>query len=121
MSAPFELQARGREIYAAFNADSLPAGNRALVMEAARCADLLDKLDGLIQGDQSAWLKLVFDDMGEVTLSMDGVVGERRQQQMALRQLMSEIRQAGIKQAAGEEKTPNGRGGLILELQRDAG
>lgn len=118
MSTPADLKQRGREIWAAFNASSLPAGNRALVHEACRLADTLDKLDAILSQRADEWARIVVDDMGDVTLVVDSLLGERRQQALALKQLMGEIRTAGLKQTGGRpvEQEPEGRGGLIIDI-----
>lgn len=118
MSAPASLGLRGKTIWAAYSADNLPGGHRALVHEACRLADTLDKLDSLIGADASVWATLVFDDMGQVELSIDSLMSERRQQQLAFKQVMGEIRMAGIKQTGGKAivEESDGRGGLILDI-----
>lgn len=89
---------RGRDIWDAFQADNLAAGHRALVHEAARLADTLDRLSRVAAGDKSTWLHLALDEMGEVTLALDSVLSEIRNQQTVFKNLMLEIRQAGLVQ-----------------------
>lgn len=117
---PRDLRTRGQAIWAAYAADTLDAPSRALVQEAARCADTLDKLDALLAGRRDAWVKLVFDEMGNVELSVDKVLNERRMYQLAFMQQMNAIRAAGIKVVAAPavQGQPQGRGGLIDELKR---
>ncbi len=63
---------------------------------------MLDRLDGLAAGRHDRWAFLVFDDMGEIHLSIDKVLDEQRKTQMVFKGLFGELRQAGIKvQAAG--------------------
>lgn len=102
--APGELQARGKAIWDAYSAGKLNAADRALVHELARCADTLDKLDALAQGRREAWASLVFDDMGEVHLSVDKLLDERRTHQLAFKSLIAEVRQAGIKPQSNQAK-----------------
>jgi hypothetical protein len=87
----------GTAIWAAFQADRLDAGSKALVRELARCADTLDQLDGLAMGRREEWASLVFDDMGEVHLMVDKILEVRRNHQLALKALFAEVRAAGIK------------------------
>lgn len=119
MSTPADLEERGRSIWVAFEADKLPAGNRALIHEIARSADALDRLDALLVGRRDAWATIVFSDMGDVTLTVDGVLAERRQQQTNLKNLLMEARQAGLKQtnvdAPKDEK--ESRAGVILQFR----
>jgi hypothetical protein len=114
---------RGKAIWDAYGADALPAGSRALIHEAARIADTLDRLALLAAGDVDTWVTLKVDEVGEVTLAIDSILAERRQQQIAFKQIMSEIRTAGIKQAATSAKKDEteGRGGVILKLRDRAG
>lgn len=97
--APGELDTRGKAIWDSFNAGSLNAAERALVHELARCADTLDRLDALAMGRREAWVDLAFDDMGEIHLSVDKLLDERRTHQLAFKALIGEVRQAGIKPA----------------------
>lgn len=124
-----ELGERGQAFYDAYDGDQLPAGHRAIVQEAARQLDTLDRLAALAAGDVGAWATLNWDESGEVTLSIDGVVAERRQQQLAFKQLMGEIRQLGLKQqspgkpkdeAATESDDNDEPGAIILKLQQRA-
>lgn len=91
-----DLGRTGRAIWTAYGASKLNAASQALVREMARCADTLDKLDALIVGKSDRWALLVFDDMGEVHLSIDKVLDERRNHQLALKALFAEVRAAGI-------------------------
>ena len=52
-------------------------------------------------GRREGWASLVFDDMGEVQLVVDKILDERRQHQLALKQMFGEMRMAGIKPDAG--------------------
>lgn len=99
MAAPGELGQRGRRIWDSYGADKLPAGEQALVHELARCADTLDRLDGLAAAREESWATLIYTDMGEVHLSVDKILDERRNHQLALKALIAEVRQAGIKPA----------------------
>jgi hypothetical protein len=95
-----ELEPTGQAIWDAYGADTLDAGTRSLVLQFARCADTLDRLRGLAQGRRESWASLVFDDMGEVHLSVDKILDEQRQYQLALKQIYGEMRMAGIKPTA---------------------
>ncbi len=97
-----ELGKTGQSIWDAYGAGKLDASSQALVRELARCADTLDRLDGLAAGRHDRWAFLVFDDMGEIHLSIDKVLDEQRKTQMVFKGLFGELRQAGIKaQSAG--------------------
>jgi hypothetical protein len=96
-----ELGKHGTAIWAAYGADGLDAGSQALIRELARCADTLDRLNDLVTGRQESWISLVSDGMGEIQLSIDKVLDERRNHQLALKALYSELRMAGIKPSSG--------------------
>lgn len=99
-----ELGITGQAIWSALNGDALDAGSQALVREFARCADTLDRLDDLAMGRKEGWVSIVFDDMGEVHLTVDKVLDLRRNHQLTLRALYAEIRAAKI-----EAKAPGGQ------------
>jgi len=112
------LRERGKEIWAAFGADALSAGSRALVHEACRLADTLDRLDAILGGRQKEWCKVELNDLGEITLSVDPLLSERRQQALAFKMIMQEIRTAGIQETGGQQVKPDGRVGIVDELKR---
>ncbi len=116
------LRERGRAIYDAYEADSLPEGTRAMVVEFARLAEALDKLDMILRANKTEWAKILLDEMsGEVTLEVNGLLGERRQHALAFKTLYNELRAAGVKETGGSEKKQDeGRGGLILSLVQSA-
>lgn len=94
MSTPDGLGKRGKALWKSlgFEADS---AHGVMALEAARAADRLDELDSIIQG--KGVLELMqfrvphaVDDQGAVTVEVkfDNVLGEARQQQNVLRQLL---------------------------------
>jgi F0F1-type ATP synthase epsilon subunit len=86
---------------------------RVLIAEACRLADRLDRLDAISNGKDRAWLQIseeiadVTD--GQVTVIVDKVLTEARQQQATLKQIIAELRQAGASAPAA------GQGGSILD------
>lgn len=113
-----ELGETGLAIWSAYGADKLDAGAQSLVRELARCADTLDRLDDLATGRREGWALLVFDDMGEVHLSIDKILDERRNHQLALRAIHAEIRQAGIRPAAAKATASQGEEEDMLTKRR---
>jgi hypothetical protein len=124
-----QLGERGKAIWDAYQGDTLGAGDRAMVHEVARIADTLDQLARLAAGDVSTWLVIQSDELsGDIALEINGVVAERRQQQVAFKNLMLEVRQAGLKQIKPKPKDETANedhgGDVILMFQqraRDAG
>ena len=94
MASPDGLGKRGKALWESLGFDADTA-NGVLALEAARAADRLDELDSVIQG--KGVLELMqfrvphaVDDQGAVTVEVkfDNVLGEARQQQNVLRQLL---------------------------------
>lgn len=100
--------ARGRWLWQEMSGDKLAAGKRVLLEEACRIADRLDRLDAQIGGDADAWFRFSVDESGsEVTVIVDKVLSEARQQAVALKQLVSELRQGAAAEPAS--------GGSVLD------
>jgi hypothetical protein len=91
------LKETGQAIWDAYEGDKLDAGAAALLRELARCADTLDRLDDLVVGKTDAWVTVVFDEMGEVHLAIDKLLDQRRNHQLAFKQLTAEVRSAGLR------------------------
>ena len=121
MSGDRYLKDRGKSIWAAYGADDLPEGSKAMVLEFCRLADALDRLDTILAARATEWAKIVDGIEGEVTLEVNGLLGERRQHALAFKVLYAELRSAGIKEDAGSTETAGGREGLILSLVQNVG
>ncbi|HEY9415703.1 MAG TPA: hypothetical protein VIQ30_13150, partial [Pseudonocardia sp.] len=102
------LRARGRRLYDRLVGDDEPVEVVALVEEICRTADRLDRLDAIVNGRDRAWLTLEVDDVGEVTVVVDKVLGEARQQQMAFKGLLGELRamRGTSAKSSGRGRTP---------------
>lgn len=94
--APQGLDKRGRALWDALARERAldgPAG--VLAHEACRAVDRLDRLDAALRGKQRDWLVLAeeIEQLGasgvKVTVVIDGLLSEARQQQNALRQMLS--------------------------------
>ena len=95
-AAPTGLGARGHRLWAAL-AESIPGpAHLVLVEEACRIADRLDRLDrALADSTDAAWMRFQVNEGGtEVTVVVDRVLAEARQQAVALKQLVAELRQS---------------------------
>lgn len=90
--------------------DGLTGLRRAVLEEACRLVDRLDRLDAILHGRDRAWLSLELGDDGEVQVIVDKLLSESRQQQLALKQLAAEVRAAG-----GDSKPATG-GGILDQL-----
>jgi hypothetical protein len=94
---------RGERLAAALRVHGpLPAGAEVLVDEAARITDRLDHLDGLLAGGE--WLHMriraVTGDEDKqlivVRVSVDNALAEARQQALALKNILAELRICGV-------------------------
>lgn len=109
-------ETRGRRLWREMDGDSRTGGERALVEEACRITDRLDRLDGLLDGDLESLLRFrISDDGTEVTVTVNNVLAEARQQAAVLKQIVSELRQSSAKPAAvrhrgAPDKTSGGVG-----------
>lgn len=75
----------------------------ALVVEAARTKDRLDRLNRVTSGDVDCWTR-IFQGEGELVLKLDTAVSEQRQLSTVFRQLLAEIqRRQGDRVSDGEE------------------
>lgn len=80
-----------------------------MLEEACRLADRLDRLDRLLSGEDAEWMRWRVDESGtEVTVTLDKVLGEARQQQVALKTVLAELRSS---RAAGAGAPRRGQGG----------
>jgi len=111
-----ELGTTGQAIWEVYGAAKLDAGSQALVRELARCADVLDRLDDLAMGRRQAWVELVFDDMGEIHLSVDKILSERRTHWLAFKALYAEVRAAKIE--ADSKIKDEGPVDMLAELRK---
>ena len=115
---------RGTALMAEMADAKLEPLHRALLVEACRIADRLDRLDAMLDGRED-WIQLRprTDDGTEVTVIVDQLLSEARQQATALRGLVAELRAAtpAAKRAPGRPATvpdvPSGaKGGNVADL-----
>jgi hypothetical protein len=98
----------------------------ALLLEACRIADRLDKLEARLSGDDEEWLRVEPDYENPdqpVVVIVDKALAESRQQALALKGLLSEIRQAAKSSASNTPAVPvtpaqgaSAGGGNVLSL-----
>ncbi|MGN9802052.1 hypothetical protein [Micromonospora sp. L32] len=89
------MGARGARLWEEEGGDSLTGARRVVLEEACRLVDRLDRLDAIVNGRDRAWLTLETDDAGGITVVVDKLLSEGRQQQLALKQLAGELRAGG--------------------------
>lgn len=102
LELPDEFGAGGQALFDDLTSDSNDASTAALVVEAARTKDRLDRLNRLTAGDADAWAHVVTVE-GEIVLKIDSAVAEQRQLSTVFRQLLAEIqRRQGDRGTVGE-------------------
>lgn len=95
MTTAYAEGGRGAKLWLDLSGDVLPPGQRVLLEEACRIADRLDKLDRMLAGDATDWIGLVEKRRGDpevLEVTIDRPLAEARQQQLALKQLLAEMR-----------------------------
>lgn len=96
MATPRGLGKRGRRLWDEITeAHELDPSQTITLEEACRCADRLDGLDDIISGRgvlELMHFRLKNDDVQEVTVTVDNVLAEARQQQNILKQLLAALR-----------------------------
>ncbi|WP_431976167.1 hypothetical protein [Micromonospora haikouensis] len=128
-SPPASLRTRGRQLWRDVLAE-MPdptALERVALEEACRVADRLDGLDRILRGEAATWVRLrPTRTAGEVTVVVDQVLAESRQQAATLTKLLGELRRGraagrpagkGTAGRAAPAANPGGgRGGGIIDL-----
>lgn len=94
-AAPAGLDTRGRSMWDELTSPSTGPAERVLIAEACRIADRLERLDRQLRGADREWLRLTWRETeGDLIVTVDKALSEARQQAVALKQLLGEIRQA---------------------------
>jgi hypothetical protein len=95
-----DLGPRAARLWRDLTAERLSPTERVLAEEACRAADRCDRLDAFLRGRSDAWL--TFRDRGDDATTVDVVIdkalAEARQQQLALKGLVAELRTSRGKQ-----------------------
>jgi hypothetical protein len=111
------LGERGRRLYGEFTAEGPKLGpaERVLLEEACRIADRCDQLDDFLRGREGAWMRFHSrnEDASIVEVVIDKALGEARQQALALKGLVAELRASRGK---GEE--PKREASVLDDLAR---
>ena len=104
-----DLGVAGRRLYDALHSETDSYSVTAMLIEACRVKDRLDKLDLLLRGDIETWVALTHDLRTEdYELKINSAAAESRQQATVLRQLLSEV-------ARQKDPTPDPGGGDDLD------
>lgn len=93
---PAGLGPRGAALWREMATDDASAARKVLVGEAARLADRADKLDRLLRGDVTLWVRLSHRLLTrDYELKVDSAASEARQTATALRQIVNQLRASG--------------------------
>lgn len=113
LDAMFELEsfeAGGRKLHDGLADPSDPVDVDALVTEACRIKDRLDRLHRMADRDDTEWGKVLpTDNEGEFTLIMGGVLRELRQTEVVFKQVLAEISR---RRSERDDDDPGEEGGL---------
>lgn len=113
--APDGLGDAGRALWVGMSPAGWPADQLALLLQASRLVDRLDQLDALNRGDASTWARIVDRDFGGLELAIDRALSEERQQALALKQVLGEIRAARGAAPGKPVLRPNGAPENVLD------
>ena len=109
VAAPAGLKERGRALWDQVTADyTLTPAALVLLGEACRTADRLERLAAALASGKTLWFELGdaadgAEELG-VPIVVNGMIGEARQLQGALRQTLSSLGVVGVDAGAGEVK-----------------
>lgn len=96
----------GFALWRSLHSEDNDAALTALVVEACRAKDRLDRLSRITGGDEDSWCRVFRggEGDGELILKLDTAVSEQRQLSTVFRQLLAEIqRRQGERNAVDEE------------------
>lgn len=89
--------------------DADPASLSALIVEAGRMKDRLDKLDELLSGSANFWLEVVEEHSGErLIVVVDKALAESRQLATVFRQTLAEIQRRQGGEDSGRSESDDG-------------
>ncbi|MEV4416131.1 hypothetical protein [Catellatospora sp. NPDC049609] len=89
------LGREGLRLWGELGGDDALGADRVLIVSACRIVDRLERLDRVLRGDESEWLRFALpDEDSEIVLTIDNAVGNERMLSLALKQILTELRQA---------------------------
>lgn len=86
-----EPKTAGQRLSEGLSETNDPFALTILIVEAARIADRLEKLDALLSGDRAVWARLRETREGDIVVTVDSALSEARQQATVLKHLLAEI------------------------------
>lgn len=94
MDKPQNLGTRGEALWNNVTAErDFDAAGYALLEDACRTSDIIEHLFYLLNSDEDDWLRVIEDRGGEgrLTLNIAPLLGEIRQQRLAMNRLMNQL------------------------------
>lgn len=107
--APTYLRSAGQSLWNAVTEDfELNAAAKVVLTEVCRSADRLERIAGALSSRKSLWFELKESDvepgqLPEFTVVVNGMIGEARQLQSALRMSLNQL---GVMEVGGKEQAP---------------
>lgn len=90
---PSGLGAGGRALWKSISgAHDLDAAQLVQLEEACRAKDRLDRLDGILRGDESVWAYVATSDAGEAELKIDAALTQSNATANLMKQLLAALR-----------------------------
>lgn len=86
-----QTKTAGQRLIEGLSREGDPYALTILIVEAARIADRLEKLDDLLSGEQTLWARLRDNREGDIYVAVDNALSEARQQATVLKHLLAEI------------------------------
>ena len=113
MDAPASLGAGGRDIWLARHFDGMPADATAVLLEACRAKDRLDKLDLLLSGDVDCWARVMHRTRTMAyELHIDDALAQANATAGVLTRLLEKLPQ----RAAPKPEADKGGGGVVVDF-----
>ena len=110
MQPPTGLESRGRELWDAAVADSeFDAAGLLLLGEACRTADIIERLSAALRSSSQEWVRLaeeaemLADGAAKIQIVVNPLLGEVRQQRIALRTMLAHLKLGKVMENTGED------------------
>lgn len=110
-TAPTGLRAWGQKLWDQVTEEvNLDAAGYFLLGEACRTADIIEKLSGALRSNSTVWIRLADEaevhaegDAVEINIVVNPILVEVRQQRLALRQLLAQLKLGSVSDTAAED------------------
>ena len=110
MDKPLNLHRRGEALWDSVTAErDFDAAGYHLLEDACRTADIIDNLTEMVDQDEADWIRIVEDALGtsdrekRLIVNVRPLLGEIRQQRLAMRNLLNQLGIAHITSEQDEE------------------